>query len=148
MARWRTLGLLCVTLLTVESAFAEQPLESAYADKVVPFLKRHCISCHGAEKPKGDVRFDGPAPDLTDPKVSEKWRMARRMLAQGEMPPEGKPRPSADELLAAMNWIEDAAARAAVVTRGGVGRRDRRAGSGNRARSSQGIGRCVGQVIP
>jgi len=37
-------------LLTVESASAQQTLESAYADKVAPFLKRNCISCHGAEK--------------------------------------------------------------------------------------------------
>ncbi|MBM3982199.1 MAG: DUF1592 domain-containing protein [Planctomycetes bacterium] len=94
-----------------------------YDRAVKPLLVKHCVACHGAEKPKGGVRFDGPAPDLTDPKVSEKWLLARRMLAQGEMPPEGKPRPTADELLATMTWIEDAAARAAVVTRGGVGRR-------------------------
>lgn len=50
MARWHSLGLLCATLLIVESAYAQQLLESAYADKVAPFLKRHCISCHGAEK--------------------------------------------------------------------------------------------------
>ena len=66
-----------------------------------PFLKKHCVVCHGAEKPKGGVRFDGPAPDFTDAKVAEKWLMARRLLAQGEMPPEGKLRPTADELLAA-----------------------------------------------
>lgn len=107
---------------SAESA-EDAPFLAAFRQDVQPFLQKHCVACHGAEKPKGDVRFDGPIPDLTDPKVSEKWRMARRMLAQGEMPPEGKPRPSADELLAAMNWIEDAAARAAVVTRGGVGRR-------------------------
>lgn len=98
--------------------------DAADFDRAVkPLLVKHCVACHGTEKPKGGVRFDGPAPDLTDPKVSEKWLLARRMLAQGEMPPEGKPRPTADELLATMNWIEDAAARAAVVTRGGVGRR-------------------------
>lgn len=123
MARWRTLGLLCVTLLTVESAFAEQPLESDYADKVVPFLKRHCISCHGAEKQEGDVRFDGPMPDLVDAKQSERWLNAKRMMAQGEMPPEGKPRPTADELTNVLAWIDDAATRAATVTRGGIGRR-------------------------
>jgi hypothetical protein len=94
-----------------------------YDRAVKPLLVKHCVACHGGEKPKGGVRFDGPAPDLTDPKVTEKWLLARRMLAQGEMPPEGKPRPTADELLAVMNWIEDAAARAAVAARGGVGRR-------------------------
>jgi hypothetical protein len=123
LTRCRTLVALCITLLPVASASARQPLESAFVDKVAPFLERHCISCHGAEKPAADLRFDGPAPDLTDPQVAQKWRMARQAVAQGEMPPEGRPRPSADELLAAMSWIEDAAARAAVATRGGVGRR-------------------------
>lgn len=115
-----TLTAAAFLILAVGSVHAEPSL---FDRDVAPVLKKHCVSCHGAEKPKGGVRFDGPAPDLTDLKVSEKWLLARRLLAQGEMPPEGKPRPTADELLAAMNWIEDAAARAAVITRGGVGRR-------------------------
>lgn len=123
LTRCRTLAVLCITLLPVATASARQPPEAAFAETVAPFLERHCISCHGAEKPAADLRFDGPAPDLTDPQVAEKWRLARRAIAQGEMPPEGKPRPSADEMLAAMSWIEGAAARAAVATRGGVGRR-------------------------
>jgi hypothetical protein len=113
-------ALSCIAVLAGDSVRAEP---SAFDRDMAPFLKKHCVACHGAEKPKGGVRFDGPAPDLTDAKVAEKWLMARRLLAQGEMPPEGKPRPTADELLAAMNWIEDSAARAAVITRGGVGRR-------------------------
>jgi mono/diheme cytochrome c family protein len=117
-----TLAAAALVLLTVGAPSRAE--DAADFDRVVkPLLAKHCVACHGAEKPKGGVRFDGPAPDLTDLKVAEKWLLARRMLAQGEMPPEGKPRPTADELLATMNWIEDAAARAAVVTRGGVGRR-------------------------
>jgi len=105
------------------SASAEQQLESAYADKVVPFLKQHCVSCHGAEKQEGDVRFDGPMPDLVDAKQSERWLTAKRMMAQGEMPPEGKPRPTADELTNVLAWIDGAVPRAPTVTRGGIGRR-------------------------
>jgi mono/diheme cytochrome c family protein len=105
------------------SASAQQPLEAAYADKVVPFLKQHCISCHGAEKQEGEVRFDGPMPDLVDTKQSERWLAAKRMMAQGEMPPKGKPRPTADELTLVLAWIDDAAARAATIARGGIGRR-------------------------
>ncbi|MDA0589227.1 MAG: DUF1592 domain-containing protein [Planctomycetota bacterium] len=105
------------------SASAQQPLESAYADKVAPFLKQHCISCHGAEKQEGEVRFDGAMPDLIDAKQSERWLTAKRMMAQGEMPPKGKLRPTADELTNVLAWIDDAATRAATVTRGGIGRR-------------------------
>lgn len=123
MAQWHTLGLLCVTLLTFESASAQQQLESAYAEKVARFLNQHCVACHGAEKPKGDVRFDGPMPDLLDEKLAEQWLSAKRMMAQGEMPPKGKPRPTAEELTNVLAWIDDAATRAATVTRGGIGRR-------------------------
>ena len=105
------------------SASAQQPLEADYADKVVPFLKQHCISCHGAEKQEGEVRFDGPMPDLVDTKQSERWLAAKRMMAQGEMPPKGKLRPTVDELTRVLAWIDDAAARAATITRGGIGRR-------------------------
>jgi len=123
MPRWSTLGFACLTLLTAGSAIAQAKVESTYADTLAPFLKRHCVECHGAEKSKGGVRFDGPMPDLIDVKLAEQWLTAKRMMAQGEMPPEGKPRPTADELTNVLAWIDDAAARAATITRGGIGRR-------------------------
>lgn len=101
-------------------------LEKAFADKVQPFLKQHCLSCHGAEKAKGGVRFDRPMPDLVDPKVGETWIAVKRMIAQGDMPPEGKPRPAADEMIPVLEWIDAANSRAAAVTRGGIGRRSLR----------------------
>jgi mono/diheme cytochrome c family protein len=116
-----------ITLLVGSSAglalAADTPHEVAYTRQVRPFLKLHCIACHGPDKQKGGVRFDGPMPDLTNPKLSATWLAAKRLLAQGEMPPEGKPRPRADELIAVLAWIDEAASRAAAVTRGGVGRR-------------------------
>ena len=69
------------------------------------------------------MRFDGPLPDLVDTKLAEQWLSAKRMIAQGEMPPKGRSRPSADELTKVLAWIDDAAERAATVTRGGIGRR-------------------------
>ena len=102
---------------------ADASHEKAFADKVQPFLKQHCIACHGAEKAKGGVRFDGPMPSLVDAKVAEKWLAVKRMVAQGDMPPEGKPRPKAEEIVPVLEWIDAANSRAAAITRGGVGRR-------------------------
>ena len=98
MARRHTLGFLCVALLAVDPASAQQQHESAYADTVVPFLKRHCVACHGPDKQESDVRFDGPMPDLVDRDQAERWLTAKQLIAQGQMPPEGRPRPTADEL--------------------------------------------------
>jgi mono/diheme cytochrome c family protein len=51
--------------------------EAGSFDRAVkPLLARHCVSCHGAEKTKGGVRFDGGIPDLTDAKQSETWLAA------------------------------------------------------------------------
>jgi hypothetical protein len=127
ITRCHTLGALCVVLVAVHSASAEQQFESAYAHKyaheVAPFLKQHCLACHGPEKQEGEVRFDGPMPDLVDGERGQLWLTAKQLISQGQMPPEGKPRPTADELTNVLDWIDEAAARAATVTRGGIGRR-------------------------
>ncbi len=57
-----------------------------------PLLKKYCIQCHGAEKPKGDVRFDDVS--KIDPQL---WTTIFEQLANREMPPEGKPQPTDDE---------------------------------------------------
>lgn len=108
---------------SVVAAAEIDPHSEAFSRVVRPFLKRHCLACHGAEQQEGDTRFDGPLPDLADPKIGEQWFTAKRLIAQGEMPPHGQTRPSADELTSVLAWIDDAAARAATITRGGIGRR-------------------------
>jgi mono/diheme cytochrome c family protein len=100
-----------------------QEKEDDFAKHVAPFLKKHCIGCHGPAKQEGDIRFDGPLPDLVEPKLARRWFAVKRMISQGEMPPEEKPRPTADELTAVIAWIDSATSRAATVTRGGIGRR-------------------------
>ena len=118
----RSAGWCAVTLLAV-ACVPTRAEESAFADAVVPFLRQHCVACHGADQQEGEVRFDGPLPDLVDGRQAEQWLTARQLIAQGQMPPAGRPRPSADELTTVLEWIDDAAARAATITRGGIGRR-------------------------
>lgn len=119
------LGLGCLVPVARLQAVAAD--NEAYADTfsrvVRPFVLKHCAACHSAEKQEGEVRFDGPLPNLVEPKLAEQWLAAKRMIAQGEMPPKGRPRPTADELTPVLDWIDDAAARAATITRGGIGRR-------------------------
>ncbi|GDY12796.1 cytochrome c [Planctomycetota bacterium] len=109
-----------------ESGLGEGGLGGTYARVVKPFLATHCVSCHGPEQQKGDKRFDGGPPDLTDPKQAATWTSAQRMMASGEMPPEGKPSPSADELRDVFAYLQAESERAATITRGGIGRRSLR----------------------
>lgn len=111
-----------LTLLTagVPQARAEQPTDF---DRVVkPLLAKHCVSCHGAEKPKGDIRLDGPAPDLVNPKVRATWEKVHSMLVRGEMPPSEKPKLTTDELDTLTTWIRRASERGLIADRGGAGR--------------------------
>ena len=131
-ARWpvspASMGLVFVAMIGVAApSQADSPDSDPHAQTfsrvVRPFLQTHCVACHGAEQQEGDVRFDGPLPDLTEPELDEQWLTAKRMMAQGQMPPQDRPRPTADELTQVLAWINDATARAATITRGGIGRR-------------------------
>ncbi len=120
-------ALLSIAFLVGKSVAEPPQSVKARADSfermVHPFLQKHCVACHGPSKKKGDLRFDGPLPDLVDAEASEKWLAAKRMIAQGEMPPEDRLRPTHQEISAVIDWIDGAAARAAVTIRGGPGRR-------------------------
>jgi hypothetical protein len=49
-------------LIAATTRTDEPPTEPSALDRdVATFLKKHCVAWHGVEKPKGDIRFDGPA---------------------------------------------------------------------------------------
>ena len=56
---------------------------------------RHCVACHGGDKPKGKFRLDNLTTDFADAATRERWAAVIERLEAGEMPPEGKPRPPA-----------------------------------------------------
>ncbi|GDY20984.1 hypothetical protein LBMAG56_23300 [Verrucomicrobiota bacterium] len=90
---------------------------------IQPFLQKHCLKCHGPEKQKGKLRLDGPWPDLRAEADVLQWEKVRKQIAGGAMPPEEEPAPSADELAAVLDAIGGELGRAALLTRGGAGRR-------------------------
>jgi mono/diheme cytochrome c family protein len=90
---------------------------SAYAQVVQPLLQRRCVSCHGPEKQKGELRLDSLAglrkggqdgPVLVAGSAGESL-MIRRLLLPIEhddhMPPEGKPQPTPAEIGLLQWWI-------------------------------------------
>jgi len=46
------------TLIRTGASRAAVVDAESFQKHVAPFLKQHCVSCHGAEKPKGGVRLD------------------------------------------------------------------------------------------
>ncbi|MGC6467898.1 MAG: DUF1592 domain-containing protein, partial [Akkermansiaceae bacterium] len=83
-----------VWFLTTLLAFGEA---DPSLNTVAPFLKQHCIECHGPDKQKGDYRFDLLKNDLSDLQTIELWQGILDQLNLGEMPPKKQAQPSREE---------------------------------------------------
>ena len=68
------------------------------------FLRRHCVSCHGPEKQKGQLRFDRL--DAYQRQDAPLWTRIHQSLARGEMPPDERPKPADAEKRGLLAWIE------------------------------------------
>ncbi len=75
-----------------------------FKTEIAPFLEKHCIHCHGAEKQKGRIRYDNI--DKFDPANHHLWTLVHEQLAGGEMPPEDETQPAPAEIQKVLSWIE------------------------------------------
>ncbi len=116
----RLCGWLAILAVSTRLAFAADA--SPFERTVRPLLTRHCVECHGGDKPEGGVRLDQPAADLADAKVRAIWEKAHAMLVRGEMPPAEKPRLSTEDLDTLTSGIRREVERAVIAERGGAGR--------------------------
>lgn len=106
---------------------SQSPEETVFASTVLPVLERTCVSCHGPEKAKSDLRLDtlaavrkggknGPVLKPGDSSVSP---LVQRLLLPPDhddrMPPEGKPQPTVEEIAALKRWIDAGASGAQPV---------------------------------
>ena len=64
------------------------------------FLKTHCLSCHGPEKEKGNLRIDALSRDFKSGLDTHLWHEVIERINSGEMPPEEEPRPTQEEIAA------------------------------------------------
>jgi hypothetical protein len=63
----------------------------------VPFLEKHCTSCHGTEKQKADLALHEYRDDLSLLKKRKIWKHVIEMVESEEMPPDDKPQPTKEE---------------------------------------------------
>jgi len=71
-----------------------------HASPRVEFLQQYCIDCHGADKQKGDRRFDGLTENVSGIEDLEMWQEVLDLLNLGDMPPEDEKQPPVEERLA------------------------------------------------
>jgi mono/diheme cytochrome c family protein len=96
-------GTLLAFSIARDSAFAVEAADAKFSATVAPVLKTYCVACHGGEKPKAELALDVLAPDFA--KNGETWKGVVDRLADGSMPPKGKPRPTAAEQKAVADWV-------------------------------------------
>jgi len=84
---------------------------SAFRQNVLPFLTKHCTSCHGAEKPKGGINLARFTEESAVDQNRKTWRKVLENVESGDMPPEGKPRPSQEEIASLTSWTSAQLAR-------------------------------------
>jgi len=132
MAGWRVwVGLWAgvgLTLLDVAAVVASPPSIEQTADAKLfddqfrPLLVRHCIACHGGDKPKGKFRLDTLKTDFADAAALAHWTAVIERLEAGEMPPKGKPRPPVQDVQALTGWLAPRVAAADAAARAAQGR--------------------------
>ncbi len=98
-----------------------KPDEIGFRDVISPFLKTHCLKCHGPEKKEGQLRVDQQLKnEFLDPTSKEKWGEVINVLNSHEMPPEGEPQPKPDEVARVVDWITEQMTQAELIRRDGV----------------------------
>lgn len=99
--------LLLLFSLGITSLFGVDPDENAYKEFALPFLKANCISCHGEEKPKGDLNLESLSPDMENAEAGDTWNEVFAQIQFHEMPPEkAKRHPSPAEKQVFLNWLD------------------------------------------
>lgn len=94
--------LVLICLILVSGAASAQ---SSFEKDLQPYLKTHCIRCHGSEKQEGDFRIDRLSPEV-GMKDASLWGEVIERISSGQMPPKNvKARPSADESARVVQWL-------------------------------------------
>ncbi|RBP37619.1 cytochrome c [Roseimicrobium gellanilyticum] len=70
------------------------------------FLEKHCISCHGPEKEKGDLRIDKLSRDFKLGADSHHWAEVIEQVNSGEMPPKKEKKPTQEEIEAFVTALD------------------------------------------
>ena len=92
-------------LVSVRGAAPPERQQADVAKVIVPFVEKHCVKCHGAEKPKAGVSLHTFRDTKAILKERKLWDAALHLIESGEMPPGKQPKPTAAEKAAFVKSI-------------------------------------------
>ncbi len=87
------------------SAVAEEPPD--FSRDGLPFLKKHCLPCHGGKEPEGELSLEGFRDGVSLARQRKVWDNVIKRIRTGEMPPPKQPRPTPKELAAFTAHLKD-----------------------------------------
>lgn len=90
------LALTWLVAIAVEPCLAQDAADVAKV--IVPFVEKHCVQCHGEKESEANVSLYSFQDDESILKANKIWLAAVEKVRSGEMPPQGKPRPSSQEI--------------------------------------------------
>ncbi|CAN5398400.1 hypothetical protein BH23VER1_BH23VER1_19720 [soil metagenome] len=109
------LALLEVLASGAGAADAFTPDADGFRAVALPYFQKHCVSCHGAEKEKGDLNVEAHLQNnFLDLAEAGKWGEILDVVNSHEMPPEDEPQPDPDEAAAFAAWVGGELARAEI----------------------------------
>ena len=82
--------------------------ETAFAERLGPFLKTYCADCHGPDYAEADIDLAAYASAEDIRADREKWDRVLAIVRVGAMPPSEMDQPTPDERAAAVEWIDRA----------------------------------------
>jgi len=81
--------------------------DEAFMSKVVPLVENYCLDCHGEDDPEGGVSLDDLSSAERVLENRDAWAKAFRLLGIDGMPPRDyDPRPSREERMALVEWLD------------------------------------------
>ena len=80
--------------------------KKTFNDKVAPFVKTYCYSCHGDRKMKGGVTFHPAMKNPGDPAYNRRWKLGLATVNAHDMPPDDEDKQPTDaERQMFMDWV-------------------------------------------
>ncbi|MEK6239435.1 MAG: DUF1587 domain-containing protein, partial [Planctomycetales bacterium] len=101
----RTVSLLSVLMLLTSLGVSTPASADDYETSIKPLLRKYCVKCHGGGKEiSGEVDFTKINSRAEIDASFEVWESAVELVADGSMPPEKNPQPSAEEKAKLQAW--------------------------------------------
>ncbi len=88
---------LAIALIALALAGRARAATPAFAEAGVPFLEKHCVACHGKDKQKGGLTLTPFRDDFSVLRARRTWKEILNMVESGDMPPEDREQPTAEE---------------------------------------------------